>query len=99
MPGLASSQAKDTSPVQAKSEIEQLFCALMYLLTRQARTPGQTLEPAIRDHLARLMEHPDTRTQPLLQSTCRRLLRHWQTEGGDAAGQTIESMVPGGMVH
>ena len=84
----------------SKPETEQLLCALMYLLTRQARTPGQALEPAIRDHLARLTAHPDTRHQPILRKTCHRLLLHWQTDDGDtAAGRAIESMVPGGVLH
>lgn len=86
--------------MQPKSDIEQLFCALMYLLTRQARTAGQALEPAIGAHLNRVMEHPDTRHQPIPQNTCRRLWRHWLTDRSDtAAGQTIRSRVTGSVVH
>ncbi len=72
--------------MHSEPDIEQLLCALMFLLTRQACSPELSLAPMIREHLAWLMDHPDTRHQPILRKTCRRLLLHWQ-------------MVPGTCVH
>ena len=75
--------------MQTPPDTEQLLCALMFLLTRQVRSPEMTLAPHIRDHLGWLADHPDTASQPMLRNTCRRLLVHWQRETVDA-GATVE---------
>ncbi|MDZ7753588.1 MAG: hypothetical protein U5S82_18575 [Gammaproteobacteria bacterium] len=60
------------------NEVEQLLCALMFMLTRQANNPGMSLATPIRDHLQWLAEHPETARQPMLRKTCRRLMLQWQ---------------------
>jgi hypothetical protein len=69
--------------LQTHPDTEQLLCALMFLLTRQVRSPDIVLAPHIREHLGWLADHPDTASQPMLRNTCRRLLAHWEKDTGD----------------
>ena len=86
--------------MHTQPDIEQLFCALMFLLTRQARAPEPSLAREIREHLAWLVEHPDTRHLPTLRKTCRGLLLHWQSAGADSSPpRTSKSATPGPKLH
>ena len=62
---------------------ENLYCALLFLLTRKARSPSLDLDGMIKDHLEWLTGHPETRNLPTLRKTSRRLAMHW-TSGAPA---------------
>ncbi|WP_058556273.1 hypothetical protein [Thiohalocapsa sp. ML1] len=57
---------------------EQLLCGLLFLLSRQVRTPSPTLPPLIASHLRWLSTHPGVAELPALRDASRRLARHWQ---------------------
>ena len=81
-------------------DIEQLVCALMFLLNRQAHSPESSLARHICEHLSWLLEHPDTRRLPVLQKTCKRLLLHWQAIGSVAQnGDEVHSGAPKRILH
>ena len=61
-----------------KSTIEELFCALLYLLTRQSRFPDQDLSQEINEHLNWLSDHPQASEFPLLRKTSARLAMYWE---------------------
>ena len=65
--------------MKGESDTEQLLCALMFMLNRQAKNPGVSLAAPIREHLNWLANHPDTARQPMLRKTCHRLMLQWQT--------------------
>lgn len=69
--------------------LETLFCALFYLLSRQARRPESHLPGVIHDHLQRIARHPGTEALPVLRSTADRLSRHWHHVAPDAAGASL----------
>ncbi len=86
--------------MQSQADIEELLCALMHLLTREASCPRGSRAPAIRRHLTWLLTHPGTREQPILRKTCRLLLLHWQrAEGSSGTGGKVGLMAPAGNVH
>lgn len=63
--------------------METLFCALIYLMSRHAMSPGRQLPPVIADHLQWVAEHKDADRHPTLRDACRRLAPLWtelQTE-------------------
>ena len=66
--------------MQGQNDTEQLLCALMYMLTRQAKNPGVSLATPIHEHLNWLINHPDTARQPMLRKTCQRLMLQWQAD-------------------
>jgi hypothetical protein len=71
--------------------LETLFCALFYLLSRQAHTPESHLPPVIHDHLQRIARHPGTEALPVLRSTADRLARHWDRNGPAAEPQPVRA--------
>ena len=72
--------------MKGQSDTEQLLCALMFMLTRQAKNPGVPLAVPIRDHLDWLASHPDTAKQPMLRKTCHRLMVQWQEQCQQTSG-------------
>lgn len=68
---------------------EQLYCTLLYLLSRQARQPETDLSDVIGDHLRRLSNHGDTQQLSMLKTTCDRLLMHWKGERPGAGGSGL----------
>ncbi len=65
--------------MKGQNDTEQLLCALMFMLNRQAKNPGVSLAAPIREHLDWLANHPDTARQPMLRKTCHRLMLQWQS--------------------
>ena len=61
-----------------QASAEQLYCALLYLLSRQARQPETDLADVIGDHLRRLSSHGETQHLTVLRNTCSRLLMYWE---------------------
>ena len=59
--------------------IEQLYSALLFLLTRSAHASPPELATMIAEHLRWLEDHPDTEELPVLRETCRRLVTQWQS--------------------
>ncbi len=53
------------------------YCALIYLMSRQAMTPQSHLPAMIADHLNRIAGHQDIERHPLLRDACRRLAPFW----------------------
>lgn len=86
--------------MHAQPSLEQLFCALMFLLSRYAQSPEPELPPAIREHLIWVVEHPDTAELPALRSTCRRLALYWESrESNGYGGVEAAEMHGGGRMH
>ena len=69
--------------MKQQTSIEQLYCALLFLLSRYARSPEPHLPGVIADHLDWLVKHPDVGDFPALQQTCGRLALHWRSIQGD----------------
>ena len=69
--------------MEPEASVEQLYCALLFLLSRHARSPQPHLPGVINDHLRWLAAHPDLKDLPKLRETCSRLALHWHAESGD----------------
>jgi len=62
------------------SSTEPLLCALLYLLTRHARSPSGAVSSAIREHLQSLAEQSGEQDPLALASRRVRLTRHWERD-------------------
>ena len=66
--------------MEQQASVEQIYCALLFLLSRHARSPEPHLPGAIRDHLRWLATHADAYGLPKLRDTCSRLALHWHVD-------------------
>ena len=64
-----------------ETSFENICCALLYMLSRQAQNPDQFLHYVIRDHLLWLANHQKSMHFPDLANTSRRLAMHWEQAG------------------
>lgn len=66
--------------------LDEILCALLFLLSRQARSPGIDLAPVISHHLLLLASHPEAAPLAQVRRTCRQLATHWQGRGAEGPG-------------
>jgi hypothetical protein len=66
--------------MSGSNSIEDLFCALVYLMSRQSMAPQSHLRPVIADHLQWLANHHEADRYPALRDTCRRLAPYWNDD-------------------
>mgnify|MGYP005857187973 CR=1 FL=1 len=66
--------------------IDEILCALLFLLSRQARSPGIDLAPVIREHLLLLANRPEAGRLAQVRRTSWQLATHWQGRGAEGSG-------------
>jgi hypothetical protein len=77
--------------------MEDLLCAVLYLLSRQSRQPQTDLSKEIKEHLQWLSNHPEATQFPVLRKTCDRLALHWQPE--EKRNTENELVIRQGAIH
>lgn len=78
-----------------QAPIDEILCALLFLLSRQARSPGVDLTTMIRDHLLWLAHHPEAVRLALVRKIGKKLATQWQGLGAEGVGSAGRP-VPGG---
>ena len=78
--------------MKQRPSIEELYCALLFLLSRYAHSPEPTLPAAIKDHLNWLANHPAADDLHTLRKTCGRLALYW--ESGNQGDADMNSAAP-----
>jgi hypothetical protein len=81
------------------ASLDELLCALLFMLSRQARFPHVDLSAVIREHLLWLADHPDEALQRV-RPTSRRLAGQWgPAPVGPGEARMEQPEAPGRTLH
>lgn len=58
--------------------LDELLCALVFLLSRQALSPHLDLSAAIQEHMLMVADHPDDAELARIRRACQRLAEQWR---------------------
>ncbi len=74
----------------SKPELDTLIASLFYLMSRFAKKNEPGLVEAISMHLQMVLEHPDSKSEAIL-NTCRRLQCYWSSIYENDSKQSLDT--------